>query len=126
MKKYGVTLLELVIIVTLITILVMVAMPNYIKARVKAENNEMIAEMKLIRGAEDSVKLDTGAYVQALSNALINTNLRLSLPNGADRIWDYQVNSGGVICAQHRKDAARHWTLDIATQETPVAGACPY
>ncbi len=125
MKK-GVTLLELIIVVILVSILVAVALPAYMKSRAKAEDNEMWGNLRVIRAAMLSYRMDTGLWSAGADATAINTNLKLRLPASANRTWDYQTKNTGVVCAQHRTSASRKWFINIATGgEEPVAGNCP-
>ena len=51
MKRKGFTLVEIMIVVAIIGLLAAIAIPNFIKAREKAEQNACIANLKQIQGA---------------------------------------------------------------------------
>jgi len=82
----GVTLIELIIVVIIIGVLVSFAAPQYKAAQEKTLNNEAIATLKLIIGAEKAYRLDTGSYYDPNASdvptriRLANENLKLTLP----------------------------------------------
>ncbi|MBD3296900.1 MAG: prepilin-type N-terminal cleavage/methylation domain-containing protein [Candidatus Omnitrophica bacterium] len=59
--KGGFTLVEIMIVVAIIGLLAAVAIPNFVKAREKAQTNACIANLKQIDGAKTLWALDDGA-----------------------------------------------------------------
>lgn len=94
MKKNGFTLLEILIVVGVLTILVSLSMPTYLKATEKAR----VAEAKTILG---TIRLSQIAY--AGQSAFFTTNvsyLEATLPNIAGSVsqgkyFNYTAVSGG-------------------------------
>lgn len=124
MKK-GVTLLELIIVIVVASVIAAVALPSYLKARAKAENDEMLANMRGLRGAVLSYRMDTGVWPTCADATAVNTVLHAKLLT-AGNIWSYQTKASGVICAQHTTDATRQWFMNVAAgDEESTAGACP-
>lgn len=61
MGKSGFTLVEIMIVVAIIGLLAAVAIPNFMRARERAQTNACIANLKQIDGAKTLWALDEGA-----------------------------------------------------------------
>ncbi len=59
--KGGFTLVEIMIVVAIIGLLAAVAIPNFMRARQRAQTNACIANLKQMDGAKTLWALDTGA-----------------------------------------------------------------
>ncbi len=59
--KGGFTLVEIMIVVAIIGLLAAVAIPNFVRARERAQTNACIANLKQVDGAKTLWALDTGA-----------------------------------------------------------------
>jgi len=57
-RKSGFTLVEIMIVVAIIGLLAAIAIPNFVKAREKAQVNTCIANLKQIDGAKESWALE--------------------------------------------------------------------
>ena len=58
-KKYGFTLVEIMIVVLIIGLLAAIAVPNFVKARQKTQANACIDNMRQIEGAVEQAKMDS-------------------------------------------------------------------
>ena len=65
MGKGGFTLVEIMIVVAIIGLLAAVAIPNFMRARERAQTNACIANLKQVDGAKTLWALDTGASTGA-------------------------------------------------------------
>jgi prepilin-type N-terminal cleavage/methylation domain-containing protein len=61
MKRKGFTLVEIMIVVAIIGLLAAIAIPNFIKARERAETNVCIANLRQIQGAVQVWAIDSGS-----------------------------------------------------------------
>ncbi len=98
MKKInkGMTLLEVLIVVTIIGILAGLGFVNYAGIREHSLGREAQANLKLIAAAERIYRMEYGHYYgsdASISN--INDVLKLSMPGAANRSWDYAITSAG-------------------------------
>lgn len=149
-KKKGFTLLELIIAVVIIGILVAIGLPSYTGMKEQEHDRDANANLKLIMAAQRIYRMESSAYniedhaggseeainpntTQNIDH--INTLLRLSLPGGNTRTWNYRaVANNGVLppttCVESnrtpvgRTGATRNLRLRN-TETEPVSGACP-
>ena len=117
------TLIELLIVIIIVGIVVTFAIPEIHQAKEHAIDKEAAANLKLIRAAERLYHIETSTYYASAAILAINDNLKLFLPAGAERNWDYQVKASGCAQADRTKDDKRKWKMAISDEE-PVAGAC--
>ena len=61
MNRKGFTLVEIMIVVAIIGLLAAIAIPNFVKARQKAQAEACIANLRQIEGATQVWAVDTGA-----------------------------------------------------------------
>lgn len=116
-NKKGFTLLELFIVLIIIGILASLAIPNFGKTKEYTLDKEAISNLKLIQAAEKGHYLDMNTYYPSSgseSNVTnINSNLKVSLPSGSNRSWNYAVWSTGCSRATRNGDDGRSWYLTI-------------
>ena len=60
-RKKGFTLVEIMIVVAIIGLLAAIAIPNFVRARQKAQAEACIANLRQIEGATQMWAIDTGA-----------------------------------------------------------------
>lgn len=98
-KERGFKLIEILIVIIIIGILAILALPQFGKAKERAMDKEAIANLKLISAAEKIYRMEATYYYPNSGTAAVggmNTFLRLSLPEGSSRNWDYTIESGGT------------------------------
>jgi len=93
MKKYGFSLIELLIVIIIIGILAALLFPTFLSSREAALNDEARANLKLLRAAERIYRMNIGAYYFSGSENNLNANLKVYLQTGSLMKWDY----GAVI-----------------------------
>ena len=126
----AVTLLELIIVVTIIGILSTLGVGQWLAARERALDNEARANLRIIiaAGRIDRLESSTGTYTAYGTTGTLNSGLHLVLPATK---WTYltTVNTTPtppVYCAQAtRVTTGRTWRLR-STEQNPVRdGTCP-
>jgi len=130
MAKRGFTLLELIIVIMIIGVLAALALPNFGRSRERAFDREAIANLKLMQAALEIYRLQYGFYYRYNGSADItgiNYNLKLALPTGANRNWNYTIPAPQNGTAQAmRTTGSRNWTLNVTADEPTCSpfGAC--
>lgn len=127
--------MEILAVIIIIGILAAIALPNFSPIREKVLDKEASASLKLIQAAEKIYRLETDFYypypgtTPAPDNAAINQNLKLSLPTGSDRKWDYTCSTSGSGCVSATRYSgpdSRQWRLEMNDADgEPDSGACP-
>lgn len=114
----GFNIIELIVVVIIIGILAALAVSQYFPARENAFDKEAKASLRLIQAAEKIYNMEVNGYYSNSTNAGINTELRLSLPTGTNRAWDYSTSSAGAGNAQRLPGGpSRTWILNITEDE---------
>ena len=99
---HGFTLLELMIVVSIIGILATLAVPSYQSSVVKAKEAALRQDLSTLRDVLDQHKADQGKYPPSLS-ALVGTGYLRGVPKdpftGATTTWQEITDSaeGGVV-----------------------------
>jgi prepilin-type N-terminal cleavage/methylation domain-containing protein len=130
MKRAGFTLLELLTVIIIISILVTLAVTHYGGAKEKVLDKEAISNLKLIRAAERSFKVEMNNQYYPLSGNVssivdINQNLSIMLSNASNRYWNYIVFSNGCAQAIRNGGDGRYWNLPVANEEPDSSYTCP-
>lgn len=128
MNGEGFTLLELIISVIILIVVASMAVPVFLRTRERALDREAEANLKLIIATERTYRMEVGTYYFSSDIGDLNTNLKLALPSGSSRNWNYltQSSSGGGVCAQAtRVGGTKTWRMRD-NEDTPQEGeACP-
>jgi Tfp pilus assembly protein PilE len=123
---FGMTLIELVVVVITLSILVSIAVPQYIKAVERAKDKEAIINVKLMHSAEKIYDTETGGYYTSSNIDSINANLGLDLNNN---IWSYRIDGNAnrfTARAIRTQWQARTFWMDESSSEWQCNGAgCP-
>ena len=122
------TMVELIIVVTLIGVMALFAIPNYAKAINKAHEKDATNNLMAIYASEKIYFNANNTYATPAltdSTAHINTNLGLGIiPNGAT----YACPTGNAAAFDCRADVGGTFVLKVTDLITPpccFSGACP-
>jgi prepilin-type N-terminal cleavage/methylation domain-containing protein len=136
--KNAMTLMEIIIVIVIIGILSMAGMVGYRQTVLRARDREAQAMLRLVKHAEEVLRLEAGAYAGCANTAACNVTLRLNLPDpgAANATWLYSVPVATAtnVCAQALAGPAgqgagfsirRNNAPGGIDQQDPVAGGCP-
>ena len=132
MKK-AVTLLELMVVITIIGILVAMSVPMFTRAIENTRAEEAVAALEQIRNAERIYRVEENDYWPAGSSentiGSINTELRLALDTRPNRNWDYEITATAspdtfLATAESQTGANRTETITI-DQDGNFGGTWP-
>ena len=105
LKRNGFTLVEIMVVVTIIGLLSAVAVPNFMKTRVRVRENTCMANMKQINGAlEMASTLDSGVVIASLDASGIESVI---VPDYVRKmpicqLGTYSTDANGDIqCSEH-------------------------
>ena len=98
LRRKGFTLVEIMIVVAIIGLLAAIAIPNFIKAREKAEKQACIANLKQIQGAIQVWALDNNSGNTAPTKAQLVSDYIKSWPKckGKDYVIPATVDTDPV------------------------------
>ena len=140
MKNIAFTLIELLVVLAIVGVLSVVAFTHYRGTVEQTLDREAEANLRLIMAAERIYQMEddnrqyyvsTGATTQQhVQN--INNNLRLSLPNAANRNWNYRTFANNIVnprtcCVQADRNATpvRKWRIRNTEDNPVMGGTCP-
>ena len=132
-EKKGFTLIEILVVIVIVGILAALTLPNYMAIKEKTLDREAKANLALIRAAEKIYKMEEGNYYPSSGSIstidVINTNLRLSLPNSlpvTSRNWAYSLDNSSSTGIGVATRSGRTWKLNaVSSSEVPACtGSC--
>ncbi len=109
LRKQGFTLIELMIVIAIIGVLAAIAVPNFRRARERANQRACYANQKTIAGAVEMYNLDYCTSVTTLDGSVF-TNLKdagylQSIPDdpggGIGSSGNYVLTNGDISCSIH-------------------------
>lgn len=134
-RKGGVTLIEILIVIIIIGILVTLALPNFGTMRERALDKEAKANLKLIQAAQRIYRMENQSYYpygcatppcteSDISD--INSDLRLFL---TENNWDYAMTGGGFLSVRGRRASPplnwdRFFKIGVGVTGYPEDEAC--
>ena len=116
-RRLGWTLIELLIVVVMVGIVATLALPNYKKMKDATFDKEAIASLKLIAAAEKVYRLEQGGFAGADSTDVVNARLKLSLPTGDDKKWDYSVVESAGNFTSTAQRGTKVWKMNQSSEE---------
>jgi type II secretion system protein G len=106
--RQGFTLIELMIVIAIIGVLAAIAVPNFKRARERANTRACYANQKTIAGAVEMYNLDNNTIAgidSGTCNQLVSAGYLQSMPSdpGGGAAFTYAAISGGngISCSTH-------------------------
>ena len=121
MKRSGVTLLEILTVIFIVGMLITLAIANFARNKESDYDTEAEGCLRQLNAAERLYYLKNGSYYSSGVISDLNDNLKLDLPTGSSRLWNYSSDSSGCVQAI-RNGGSRTWRMMI-DEDDPVAGA---
>ncbi len=123
MKRYGFTLMELMLVVMVIAILVSISIPSYINTTERARAREAISTLESMRAAELAYASERRQYsALTIGNAASWQAVGLEDPNANTRgSWDYWLTpngTGSTFTATARRRAGPYSLGTITVNDT--------
>lgn len=81
-RRRGFTLIDLLIVVTILGVLARVTLPQILHVRLKARATRIVSDMEIIRGAARAVAGDSGYWPAAAAVGTRPTSMESYLPQG--------------------------------------------
>jgi len=137
MKRKGFTLIELMIVISIIGVLAAIAVPSFTAVRIKSNRRACHANQKTILGALEMYNLDEGKALVISGNTeldlLKNGKYLQSRPTdpGCSGSDNYRSDAvGNVWCQMHGNIGGADGVidggeLDVTTAELKGEGPCP-
>ena len=92
MKNKGFTLIELIIVVTILAILAMVAVPTYVGQQRKAARTEAVKNLEALRLLEEQFFSENADYTASAANVAAIQALLPGFQPGQGLNYNYQIN----------------------------------
>lgn len=131
MVSRAVTLMELLVVVIIISTLAVIGVMHYGGFRQDALDREAQANLRLIQSAQSIFRVENPnavpQYFSGNNNGLLNTGLRLFLPNGPNHHWDYTSTGNGCADATMFTGGTipRTWRLRMGEDTFTQGVICP-
>ncbi len=126
-NKTAYTLMELVLVVSMIGILSVIGITSYDKSRNKALAREAVANLKLISAAEKIYRMESDGNVYVACNNAADCNSTLNLNLNATN-WGYSVTLSGSDASMQAtlaSDNSCTYTLSTSSDAEPTPSGCP-
>ncbi len=122
-RRKGFTLTEMMIVVATIALLSVIAMPTFIRARIKARSVAYVGNLRTARGAFELYAMERGYYPPNSSAGVVPTGMASFLgtfpwtqptPIGGKWNWDNNINGykAGVAVTTVSADLTQMYDID--------------
>jgi type II secretion system protein G len=122
-KRRGFTLIEMLIVITIIAVLALIIIPRLMLVSQKAKEATLADSLKQLRDSVQRFQADTGVYPTVLHDLVINNPAQLATPNITPGTWNgaYLNGQGGIpgdglplnpFVSNTITDDTQHWKYD--------------
>ena len=131
-KRGGFTLVEIMIVVAIIALLASIAVPNFLRARLRSQSTTILQDLRLIDSAIEQYIIENNATGNiAVSWAMVSPYLkagsRLAVSNGTDIFGNnFRLPTGGAAAGTLNVPGINTATFNALSDVSPEAFWSPY
>lgn len=119
------TLLEILVVITLVSIIAAFSIPNFTKSMEKSYESEAVAQLKILHSANRRYYAENDTFYASSANtiALINTNFSVNLSSDGNLTYTYTYtsNTNWIFTAAYKTDV---WSLLITNDPVDSSNPC--
>jgi prepilin-type N-terminal cleavage/methylation domain-containing protein len=131
-KRGGFTLVEIMIVVAIIALLASIAVPNFLRARLRSQSTTILQDLRLIDSAIEQYIIENNAtgnitVTWAMVSPYLKAGSRLAVSNGTDIFGNsFSLPTGGAAAGTLNVPGIAPATFNALSDVSPAAFWSPY